>query len=217
MIKILFFASAAADWNRIRSPVADISKEHVKEALAVTLTHVSNGECERLKLHVSPKLKETLKRLGDVVDDVGNLFAQENPMVSPIVMMAKSYILSSGNTLIDSIVNNYVCHVIHAVPDAVKQEVIPHVKELVKHLGNRENCDDLIKTLKNVFRKVRNFISETLDFWSAQLLKQFDQESMAPWVGMGKEYVLGMLDEWIHEFIEQNSCAFVYAYESDEL
>jgi hypothetical protein len=42
-----------------------------------------------MNLCVSPKLKESLKRMGDVVDDVGNMAAEANPMVSPIVMMAK--------------------------------------------------------------------------------------------------------------------------------
>jgi hypothetical protein len=218
MIRVLFVASAVADLSKIRSPIADVTSEAVQEAIADTLSHMSNGDCHKLKLHVSPKLKESLKRMGDVIDDVGNMAAEANPMVSPIVMMAKSYILTSGNSVIDTAVNNHACdYLIHSVPEAVKVQVLPIMNELVKHLGDPKKCGELQKSIKSAAGHVRRTASDLADSVTNQLLEQFDQQSMSPFVAMGKEWFLGMVDEKLHEAIDLHLCPLVYGHHSEEL
>jgi hypothetical protein len=219
MMKIVFLvASASADLSKIRSPLADIKTEHVQEAIADTLSHMSNGDCQKLKLHVSPKLKESLKRMGEVIDDLGNIVAVDNPMVSPIVMMAKSYILTSGNSAIDTAVNDHACeYMIHSVPPAVKSQVLPIVNELVKHLGDPKKCDDLKHSIKTAAGHVRRTASDLADSVTQQLLEQFDQTSMSPFVAMGKEWFLGMVDSKLHEMIDSHLCPLVYGAHTDEL
>lgn len=213
MMRILFVASAVANLSKIRSPLADVTTEAVQEAIADTLSHMANGDCQKLKLHVSPKLKESLKRMGDVVDDVGNMAAEANPMVSPIVMMAKSYMLTSGNSVIDGLVNNHACdYLIHSVPEAVKVQVLPIMNELVQHLGDPKKCGDLKKSIKAAGAHVRRTASDLADSVTNQLLEQFDQQSMSPFVAMGKEWFLGMVDEKLHEMIDLHLCPLVYGH-----
>lgn len=218
MMRILFVASAVADLSKIRSPIAGISTEAVQEAIADTLSHMSNGDCQKLKLHMSPKLKESLKRMGDVIDDVGNLAAEANPMVSPIVMMAKSYILTSGNSVIDTTVNEHACdYLIHSVPEAVKVQVLPIMNELVKHLGDPKKCGELKKSIKTAAGHVRRTASDLADSVTTQLLEQSDQQAMSPVVAMGKEWFLGMVDEKLHAMIDLHLCPLVYGHHSEEL
>jgi len=219
-MRILFVAAVSADYtmSKIRSPIADVTTQQLQEAIADTLSHMASGDCQKLKLHMSPKLKESLKRMGDVIDDVGNMVAEANPMVSPIVMMAKSYILTSGNTMIDTAVNDHACeYMIHSVPDAVKVQVLPIVNDLVKHLGDKKNCGALKQSIKTAAGHVRRTASDLADSVTTQLLEQFDQQSMSPFVAMGKEWFLGMVDEKLHEAIDMHLCPLVYGHHSEEL
>jgi len=218
MMRILFVVSAfAQDMSKIRSPIADINIPEVQEAIKQTLSHMANGDCQKLKLHVSPKLKESLKRMGDVIDDLSNLVAEANPMVSPIVMMGKSYILTAGNTAIDSVVNNHACEfMIHSVPPAVKSQVLPIINDLVGHIGDPSKCDDLKHSIKNAADHVKRTASDLSDSVIAQMLEQFDQQSMSPFVAMGKEWFLSMVDSKMKEMIDMHVCQLVYGH-GDEL
>jgi hypothetical protein len=220
MMRILFIASAVAtDLSKIKSPMDDVTVESVQEAIADTLTHMSKGDCKKLKQHLAPKMKESLKRMGRVIDDVGKLAADANPMVGPMVSMATSYLTTSGNTVIDTIVNNHACDVlIRSIPEPVRSQLLPKVKDVVKQLGDPEKCEELQKIIKSAAGHVKRTASDLADSVAAQLAEhdKFDKSSMTPFVEMAKEWFVGQVDEKLHEAIDEHLCPLVYGHH-DEL
>merc|ERR1711915_171151 len=221
MMRILFVASAVADMSKIKSPLDDLSTQHVQQAIVDTLNHMSNGDCKKLKSHLTPKLKESLKRVGKLVEDVGKVAGDANPMISPVVTMATSYITTAGKTMIDTAVNNHACDVmIHSVPEPVRQQVIPKISKLVSHLDDPAKCSELQKFIRTAGGQVKRIAGDVADYVADQLqsLEEFDKESMTPFIKMGKKWFLGLIDGKMNEMIDSHLCTLVYGlHDHDEL
>lgn len=220
-MRILFVASAVADLSKVKSPLHDLTTQHVQKAIVDTLDHMSKGDCKKLKSHLTPKLKESLKRMGKFVEDVGKLAVDANPMISPVVTMAASYITTSGKAMIDTAVNNHACDMmIHSVPDPVRQMVIPKIQQLVQHLDDPSKCNELQKFMKTAGGQVQRIAGDVADSVAEQLqsLEEFDKESMTPFITMFRKWFLGMVDGKMNEMIDSHLCPLVYGiHEHDEL
>lgn len=213
MMRILFVASAVADLSKVGSAFDGVNGNSLQEAILDTLDHMSNGDCKKLKSFLTPKLKESLKRTSKLVEEVGKVASESNPMISPMISMATGYLTTSGNSVIDNIVKMYACQfMIDAVPEEVRKVVLPKLRELIGHLDDPEKCEDLQKFVIDAGVPIKQAASDLADHVAAHLqeVEEFDKESMTPFVAMVKKYFLRVIDEKLNEFIDSHLCPFVY-------
>jgi hypothetical protein len=213
------FAVASSQAVAVRNPLEKLTGEVIRESLTNFLEHIVKGDCKNLKLNVSPMAKNSLNTLGEVADDLGNMLGKDNPVLGPMIMMGKQYIVQMGNGYIDTAVNDHMCDLfIHNMPATIKDQVLPHIKEIIKSLNDPKECPALKRTFLNVKNTIRREVVTFADQLINSTLASLDMHTMIPIANMAKEYVLSnIVDTQAEQFIEGQLCSFAYPGHGDEL
>jgi hypothetical protein len=211
---LAFIAAASAQNDvQVRNPLDKLTGEVIRDSLTSFLEHIVKGDCNALKLNVGPNAKASLTNLGEVADDLSNILGRDNPMFGSGVMMVKQYVMSMGHGYIDSAINTHLCDTfIHNMPETVKKQVLPHIKDIIEALNDKSQCPKLKTTFLNVKNTVRKEAVTIADQLINNTLASLEMHTMIPIANMAKEYAFStILDTQTESFIEGQLCQFAYS------
>jgi len=222
MMKILFYVSAVAQdlsglvsgLSGLRSPLADVTPKQVQETLTSVLGSMKDQDCKKLKTAFGPVTKGLQKRIGNLIDDVGKIAGQINPMAGPMVSMGKSYVETTVKTILDQFVRSHACeYLITQVPPEVRA-FLPKLKDFVSYFGDSSKCNELKKSLNSV---TVNAIRST-DEMAALLQMQMENEpqwkkwDVKEFITMGKDIFETVASKKLKELVDEHACQVAYGH-----
>lgn len=187
--------------------------EQFHEHLVTFLDHMVNEDCTQLTGHTKKVTKGIVENGADMIEQVGNVLAKDNPMLLPMMAMAKGYGLSMGHSMIDSTVEGNLCYYVTNLTPQIKTEVVGRLKDALTLLNDKEKCPQL----QAIFRKAKeSFHSQAITSANSFINQFMDSNNLEQYKGfvpMFTTYLSGHMQTETEKFIENSLCPFAYGRE----
>lgn len=188
----------------------------VAEVVFLAMDHIEKDDCQSLKGHVYPLALDAVNAVDGFVDELGQVVGSSNALVVPMIMMAKTYMLSSTKDHVDSIVNDHLCEMfIGKLSDGMKKIILPALRKTAVALTHPKHCSELKMAMREVRDHAKKAVITTADSFFHEMLST--QPQMVPVISMFQQFAVASGTRYVDQIIDDNLCDFVYANLSDEL
>jgi len=192
------------------------SREAFHQHLITFFDHLSKGDCAELQGHTKTVTKKYVTDATDMIEQVGNVLAKDNPMLLPLMAMAKGYGLSMGHSMIDSTVEGNLCSYVANMTPEIKTEVVDRLKDAVKSLKSKEDCHKLQATFRKARESFHKLALSSANNFIGQFMDSNNLEQYKAFIPMGTQFLSSHMERQTEDFIEKSLCPFAYGEEDKQ-
>lgn len=187
----------------------------IAEVIFLAMDHIEKDDCKGLKGHIHPMALSAVSSLDSFVDEFGQILGQNNAIVIPMVMMAKSYLLENTKGHIDTIVDDHLCETfINQLSDGMKKIMMPALRKTAVALTHPKHCNELKAAMREVKDHAKKALVSTANTFFQEML--VTQPQMVPIITMAQQFAVASGTKYVENLIDDKLCDFVYENLRDE-